>query len=149
MASSLALNHARRNLSAPEIFMNPLLVASLRAALLSAAVGTLFSMSPAPAEARTPYDGKWSVLIVTNQGSCDRAYRYGLSIVDGKVVYAGDAAVNVSGRVNRNGAVRVVVSAGSQRADGSGRLSLNAGQGHWRGASSNGSCSGTWTAERR
>ncbi len=37
-----------------------------------------------PAQARGPYDGNWSVLIVTDSGSCDRAYRYALRIADGQ-----------------------------------------------------------------
>jgi hypothetical protein len=98
---------------------------------------------------RTGYDGNWSVLIVTNSGPCDRGYRYGLSIRGGRVFYEGSAAVNVDGRVSGNGAVRVRVWAGSQGATGVGRLSRDYGEGSWRGVGSSGSCSGTWTAERR
>jgi hypothetical protein len=95
------------------------------------------------------YDGSWSVLIVTNSGQCDRGYRYGLTIRNGKVSYEGSAAVNVDGRVAGNGAVQVRVWAGSQSANGTGRLGRDYGDGSWRGDSSSGSCSGTWTAERR
>ena len=102
-----------------------------------------------PASARTNYDGNWSVLIMTDKGRCDRAYRYGLSIENGAVLYKGSAAVNVSGRVSGNGHVSVRVSGGSQRASGSGRLSRNYGTGQWSGVSSSGLCSGSWTAERR
>ena len=98
---------------------------------------------------RNAYDGNWSVLIVTNSGPCDRGYRYGLSIRGGRVFYDGSAPVNVDGAVSGNGAVRVRVSAGSQGATGVGRLSRDYGQGSWRGSGSSGSCSGTWTAERR
>ena len=49
--------------------------------------------------ARTAFDGNWSVLIVTDAGQCDRAYRYGLVIRDGRVLYEGEAAVNVAGNV--------------------------------------------------
>jgi len=45
--------------------------------------------------------------------------------------------------------VRVRVSAGSQGATGVGRLSRDYGEGSWRGIGSAGSCSGSWTAERR
>ncbi len=107
------------------------------------------SMTPEPAAARTPYDGNWSVLIVTNTGPCDRAYRYGLSIRDGSVMYEGSAAVNVAGRVGKNGVVNVRVWAGRQGADGSGRLSRTTGGGEWRGTGSMGSCAGSWSAERR
>jgi hypothetical protein len=41
------------------------------------------------------------------------------------------------------------VWAGSQSANGAGRLSRDYGGGNWRGSGSSGSCSGTWTAERR
>ena len=107
------------------------------------------ALTPEPAAARTPYDGNWSVLIVTNTGPCDRGYRYGLSIRDGSVIYEGSAPVNVAGRVARNGAVNVRVWAGSQGASGSGRLSRTSGGGQWRGTGSMGSCAGTWSAERR
>jgi hypothetical protein len=111
-----------------------------------------------PAEARTSeramrgtaaYDGNWSVLIVTNSGPCDRGYRYGLKISGGRVFYTGSLSVNVDGQVAPNGSVRVRVSAGSQGATGVGRLSRDYGEGSWRGLGSSGSCSGTWTAERR
>src|SRR3954469_14970645 len=93
-----------------------------------------------PAEARSSersmgragYDGNWSVLIVTNSGPCDRGYRYGLSIRDGRVFYTGSLSVNVNGWVNNNGAVRVRVSAGSQGATGTGRLSRDYGEGGWK-----------------
>src|SRR5687768_3673077 len=84
--------------------------------------------------AATTFDGNWSVLIVTNDGQCDPAYRYGLVIRNGQVLYEGDASVNVAGRVSGNGAVTVRVSAGSQSADGTGRLSHAQGSGSWRGA---------------
>jgi hypothetical protein len=100
------------------------------------------------ATARTPYDGAWTVLIVTQRGTCDRSYRYGVQIVDGIVTYSG-GTVNFSGRVTAKGAVRVTVSAGSSRVDGSGKLTRTTGQGNWRGHSSKDACSGYWTAERR
>jgi hypothetical protein len=112
--------------------------ASVLSLLCAASVATT-------AAARTPYDGAWSVLIVTQRGNCDRAYRYGIQIVDGNVHYNG-GMVSFSGRVTVKGAVRVTVSAGSSRADGSGKLARNTGQGNWRGRSGNDACSGYWTA---
>ena len=104
--------------------------------------------APPPAVARTPYDGTWSVLIVTNSGTCDRAYRYALRIADGTVTYP-DQSFDVSGHVDAHGHVRVSVSAGGQRASGTGQLSGDYGQGHWSGASAGSRCSGYWQAERR
>src|SRR5256885_3007077 len=99
---------------------------------LFAALAFTAAFAPEPAAARTNYDGNWSVLIVTNSGPCDRAYRYGLSIRDGRVFYQGSAAVNVDGRVAPNGRVQVRVWAGSQSASGAVRLSSNYGSGTWR-----------------
>ena len=59
------------------------------------------------APARSPYDGSWTVLIVTEHGNCDRAFRYGIQIVDGCVRYDG-TAVAFAGR-SFNGNVRVTV----------------------------------------
>ena len=100
----------------------------------------------APA-ARPNFDGAWSVLIVTEKGTCDRAYRYPIKIANGAVDYAGDHAFTVTGRVQPNGAVIVTVARGSQSASGSGRLSLTDGGGRWQTAG--GECSGTWSAEKR
>ena len=100
------------------------------------------------ATARTPFDGAWSVLIVTDHGTCDRAYRYAMRIADGQVYYD-DPNFNVSGRVDGAGHVRVAVAAGGQSASGYGRLSGNSGQGSWSGRSSVSQCSGHWEAERR
>ena len=93
------------------------------------------------------YDGLWSVLIVTEKGTCDRAYRYPIKISNGTVDYAGDHAFTVTGQVQPSGAVTVTVARGSQSASGSGRLSPTDGTGYWKAAT--GECSGTWTAERR
>jgi len=104
--------------------------------------------APAPISAgKQSLDGTWSVLIVTEQGKCDRAYRYPVRISKGSVGYAGEASFNVSGNVGANGAVTVTVSRGSQSARGTGHLSGNGGAGRWTAGS--GECSGTWTAERR
>jgi hypothetical protein len=117
-------------------------------AALAIFAGSSIPASAAPLGAtRQSFDGSWSVLIVTEKGTCDRAYRYPVRISGGSVGYAGEASFNVSGRVGANGAVTVTVSRGNQSASGSGMLSASDGSGRWRTAS--GECSGSWTAERR
>jgi hypothetical protein len=102
------------------------------------------------ARSQTIFDGVWSVMIITERGeACDRAYAYPVRILNGIVRYAGDFAINLSGRVSGNGAVRVSVARDSQRADGVGRMSRNSGSGVWRGRSATAECSGRWHAERR
>jgi hypothetical protein len=118
--------------------------------LLRAGVLAVLCVAALPeiASAQRAYDGNWSVLIVTQQGNCDRAYRYGVAIRSGSVVYDG-GVVNFTGRVAANGAVSVRVSSGSAVANGTGRLNRTAGQGRWSGQSSGSRCAGYWTAERR
>ncbi|NWG25641.1 MAG: hypothetical protein HXY30_14715 [Pseudorhodoplanes sp.] len=95
------------------------------------------------------YDGTWSVLIITESGTCDRAYRYALRIKNGVVYYDGEAGIDVSGRVSPSGQVQVSLKRGDQGASGSGRLSGTTGLGTWSGKSSTSQCSGQWQAERR
>ncbi len=99
----------------------------------------------APATSAPNFDGLWSVVIVTQKGTCDRAYRYPIRIARGTLLNAGDTPINISGKVGGNGAITVNVSYGSKSASGYGRLSGAIGAGSWSG----GDCSGTWEAERR
>lgn len=104
----------------------------------------------APASVAAPgFDGTWSVLVVTNNGNCDRAYRYEVRIAGGQVRPASDDPVSMSGTVSGNGAIKVNVGRGEQKASGSGRLAGKAGTGKWIGRGNTGTCSGTWSAERR
>ena len=116
---------------------------------LIAAAATL--VAAVPVHAGTPYDGAWSVLIMTDRGTCDRAYRYALRIFNGRVSYGGEggAPARVSGRVSPGGRVVVSVSSGQGAATGAGRLSAVGGSGYWRGSGSQAACAGRWIAERR
>ena len=119
---------------------------STRAVLALVALSSAGALgASAPAVSAPGYDGLWSVLIVTEKGTCDRAYRYPVRISRGTLLNAGDSLVNVSGKVGGNGAVTVTVSYGDKSANGSGRLAGDIGAGSWSG----GACSGTWEAERR
>ena len=121
---------------------------SLILAGFSAFFLTIYLFGSPAATARTSFDGAWSVLIITDRGTCDRTYRYALRIADGRVYYE-DPSFSVSGGVDGAGRVRVGVSAGGQSATGYGQLSGNYGQGSWSGRSSTSACSGHWEAERR
>jgi hypothetical protein len=100
------------------------------------------------AQARSAYDGNWSVTVSGRSGTCQGgSYNYALQIVNGVVYYSGGDA-RISGRVNRSGAVYVRVSSGDRSAVGSGRLSRNVGGGTFRGYSPSGGCAGTWSGQR-
>jgi hypothetical protein len=97
------------------------------------------------ATARTPYDGAWTLSIVTERGVCER-YSFPVHITNGKVSFPG--LVNASGNVSAKGAVRVTVSAMGKTASGSGKLGRSSGSGRWAGRSGEDRCSGTWTVQR-
>ena len=123
-------------------------VLGVAAALSAAALG----MTASQAAPKASYDGLWSVLVVTENGECDRAYRYSLRIRSGTVKYEGDPGgidIDVSGKVDDGGRVAVSVGRGQQHANGTGRLSTDRGAGTWTGKSTSAACSGRWEAERR
>jgi hypothetical protein len=95
------------------------------------------------------FDGLWSVLIITERGTCDRGYRYAVRIRNGNVQHADPAnsSFRITGRVHAGGGINVSVARGTQSAHGSGRMTRNGGSGRWR--STKGECSGIWQAERR
>src|SRR5882757_4305844 len=100
------------------------------------------ALAAAPAAAQTPYDGLWSVTIVTKTGGCEPTASSTLTVADGKVSGAGAA---VSGSIGREGLVRVSING----AYANGQLSGNAGSGKWNGASAGVPCSGRWEASRQ
>jgi hypothetical protein len=125
--------------------MRHVVTTMLFAALLSGA-GSVVQPNSAVADT---YDGNWTVLVITDKGTCDRGYRYAVRVADGQVRYNGEKSVDISGTVSPRGEVKVNISFKGQSAGGSGRLSPTDGQGHWQGAGSKGVCSGRWEAEKR
>ncbi len=114
------------------------------------ALALLAATLPASAKpTQSSFDGRWSVVIVTDAGTCDASYRYGLVVSGGRLSYAGDSGVIISGGVDPHGRVSVSLRYGEAAAQGSGRLSGTGGAGRWQGASSGARCSGHWLAERR
>ena len=110
-------------------------------AVFSAFVLVAAAAAPAAA-ADNSYDGLWTVTIVTKAGSCEPTTRSTLTVTDGKVSAAG---AEVSGRIGREGLVRVSIGG----AHANGQLSGNAGSGKWNGASAGAACSGRWAASRQ
>ena len=114
----------------------------IRSMLLASALTAAAALAAAPATAQTPYDGLWSVTIVTKAGACEPSTRSTLTVTDGKVSAGG---ADVSGSVGREGNVRVSISG----AHANGQLSGNSGSGKWNGASGGIPCSGRWEASRQ
>src|SRR6202035_632346 len=114
----------------------------IRNLLFASALTATAGLAAAPATAQTPYDGLWSVTIVTKAGSCEPSTRSTLTVADGKISAAG---AGVSGSIGREGIVRVSING----AYANGQLSGNAGSGKWNGASAGIPCSGHWQASRQ
>jgi hypothetical protein len=106
-------------------------------------------LAPERATTAPRFDGNWSVLVITDAGNCDRAYRYSIRVENGGVRYQGEAGINISGHVAGTGKVNVSIGRGNQSANGSGQLSDKQGSGKWQGKSPTDQCSGRWEAERR
>jgi hypothetical protein len=127
----------------------------VRAAAVAAVLAGTAIVVPAATDAatgRAGHDGLWSVLIVTEAGECDRAYRYSMRIDRGTVRYQGDPGtidINVAGKIDDRGRVNVSISRGQQRADGTGQIANDRGAGTWKGKSASAQCSGRWEAEKR
>jgi hypothetical protein len=92
------------------------------------------------------YDGKWSVEVITDQGTCDRVYRWTLGIEGSRVIDLGEVA-KPSGGVSASGAVTVRFVRNNDYATATGELSGEWGSGSW--SSPTLACSGRWRAERR
>lgn len=112
---------------------------------LAPAVAAAAVVAALPARATDSFDGSWQVTIVTEKGTCDKAYSYPLAVKGGSVTYAGDTSAKIDGRVEDGGSVQVRISLGDKSARGTGRLSASSGTGTWSG----GECSGRWTASRK
>ena len=118
----------------------PRTLGALAAISVAAAIGMA-----GPTQARTDFDGEWSVVIVTSKGDCERSYRAPITISNGNFVNVGVNMVDVSGNVRPDGRLTVRVSRGQSSAVGLGRLTATSGGGSWKG----GARAGTWTAVRR
>jgi hypothetical protein len=120
----------------------------LLAAVTLAGLTTQASAAARTVQVPDKYDGTWNIEVVTLEGPCDRAYRYGVQIRRGVATYAG-GDFRINGRVAGNGAVRAVISRGSDKADVVGRLGRKGtGVGTWNTTGLIG-CSGRWNAQRR
>ncbi|MCJ2071622.1 hypothetical protein MKK75_22945 [Methylobacterium sp. J-030] len=114
--------------------------------ILANAVPALALPRGVPAPDR--YDGTWSVEIITDAGTCDRAYRYPVRIEHGVARFIG-TAFTIQGSVAGNGSVRGSISNGTATANVRGRLARDgSGAGTWV-ASGALDCRGHWNAERR
>ena len=131
--------------SSPAALLSALNLRKFGPAACTAALALALALAPGKVSAAMPFDGSWSVSITTQSGSCDRAYNFAVSIIDGRLDGANGALL---GTVNNKGGLNVMMGGGDRRGTASGKLSGNAGSGRWSGNATGASCSGQWTARR-
>ena len=122
---------------------------SLRWLPVFAALGAVAVPGGADAATRRAagsYNGTWNVVFATTRGNCSSGYSVPFTVTGSRVSSAGGG--QVSGTVNRAGAVAVNVSVGASTATGRGRLAGAYGAGAWQGIITGDRCSGTWQATR-
>ena len=110
---------------------------------LSLALGVLGAA--AAADASTPFDGHWSVQLVTRQGDCDPSYSWSVAVQDGRIDDAG-MFVQAAGAIDRHGRVNLQITHGSDVVAASGRAKGVVAEGAWRSPTRQ--CSGAWRAQR-
>lgn len=108
----------------------------------------MLSTGLAGAASASELDGPWSVVIVTQEGDCDPAYRAELTIEGTRVIYAGGPAApaGVVGTASKNGKISIAFKNDQGSLSASGSMKGQNGSGTWR--ASNG-CSGRWKADKR
>jgi hypothetical protein len=106
----------------------------------------LLAAVPAQSAPLKNFDGRWSILVITDRGDCS-IYRYAVAVDRGRARYLGTADFTIDGSITPNGTLRASIRRGGDRADAQGRLGPEAGSGRWRTSGSH-DCSGHWTAER-
>ena len=95
----------------------------MNSVIFSAFLAGAALVGPPPAAYAAGRDGNWSVLIITEKGECDRAYRYEVKVANGQVSYRGDSVDRLAGRVAPDGAIKVSIKLGDKGASGTGHLS--------------------------
>ncbi len=93
------------------------------------------------------FDGRWSVLVITEKGPCDQAYRWNIGVAGGHITDLEDNVASASGRIEPSGRVSVRLVRGSDVLTAVGAIRQEAGRGTWQSPSRQ--CSGRWEAEKR
>ena len=112
----------------------------------SAAPAQAAPANAAPASGNR-YDGRWSVEVITDEGTCDRAYRWSIGIKGGRVADIADGVATANGTIDKSGKVALRFERGADILTAKGSLDAENGSGLWTAPSR--ACSGRWRAERR
>ncbi len=113
--------------------------------LTSIPLALMLVTSPAVHAQSGSYDGRWTVVAVTEQGSCD-VYRIDLAVNGGRINERG-FVISAAGQVDKSGRVSLTVAGAGEQLGATGRLAGADGSGRWSAPGRQ--CSGRWTASRK
>jgi hypothetical protein len=117
----------------------------MRKKYLILALAGLFATAPLAAEAgATPFDGRWTIVAVADECSCDEAYRLPIDLHDGAIRSAGPHTVDAKGRINSVGRVNVTLDYDGDVVKARGSLSAQTGSGKWVSPG----CAGAWKGHK-
>ena len=115
------------------------------------ALTALAILCAAPQAKAAPYDGSWTMYVVTTDGHCG-TITVGLAISGGKIFSTSGKFVGrpiqVAGIIGASGETKINAVAGPREAQGTGQFTKAKGTGKWNGTGPSGVCSGTWFAVR-
>ncbi|WP_026379494.1 hypothetical protein [Afifella pfennigii] len=117
----------------------------MRKARLAIAAVTVACLAPAGAKA-APFDGRWSVTVISEYGDCDRRFAIPVAVREGSVRYTGRFTSRASGDVSGEGRVVITFRHEGQVVHATGSLRSTFGNGAWESATL--ACSGTWIARK-
>ncbi len=122
-----------------------------RIVVAAAAAASLSAAASAEPKARstgaTNHDGIYMVNVVTEQGVCDRVYRWTIIVTQGRVASPADGFMQASGKIDAAGVVSLAFRRDNQLANVSGRVKGKVASGRW--SSPTLQCTGSWTALRQ
>jgi hypothetical protein len=120
----------------------------LFAAVLTGGAASMNAANVPVASAATQNpDGIYAVDISTRQGDCDKAYRWMISVSDGRVNSVGATPMAASGQISGSGTVNLAFRRFGQVAMVTGRFASGYGSGTW--SSPTMQCAGSWRAVRQ
>jgi hypothetical protein len=93
------------------------------------------------------HDGVYAVDIITEVGSCDKAYHWTFSVAGGRISSSSDAMMQASGQIDLRGIVSVAFRRDNNVAHVAGKVIGASGSGTW--SSPTLQCGGSWRAARQ
>jgi hypothetical protein len=116
----------------------------MRNLLLAIAIGCACLALVTTADARSSYDGAWSLIFYTQRGACDQSYNFLVNITNGVVTSPAFPSSGDTGGFRRGSRV---VTVRDSTPPGSGRLSGNR-VAEAGAATGRERCTGSWVAQR-